>query len=385
MAGVDETAAWAWDLLRWPVLLCLVALLVVVVFHTGPTGARRRSHSLPRRRPRRRPLAPRLRRLLHLRHDPRRLQQALRLPLRKRGVPRLAVAVEPGAAERGTVRGGTVQGQGGGGGGTGSGTGVGVRRCRRFRTGSWSRRHGVPFRSWFSPPHPGGTTSLRAPAPPHPITPLRQGIRGNPGVQQMGDQCSRHVVPEAVAAEHPVVAVGDECHARPGRAFVPCPAYAVRRFRRGGDVIAFSVQRDDMAPRRLHDRLPRRPPRGEGDDTTHLGMTRGAQSGPASHGVAEQHRRYGAGELGQGVQRAQGVLGRVGTVAVPAADAVADPGHQHVGGRESGGHRTLDGVHAQRGQLPRPRGAFTRRLTPCRTRTAARGCDTRRRTLNAGC
>ncbi len=48
MAGVDETAAWAWDLLRWPVLLCLVALLVVVVFHTGPTGAgRRRSHSLP--------------------------------------------------------------------------------------------------------------------------------------------------------------------------------------------------------------------------------------------------------------------------------------------------------------------------------------------------
>ncbi|MFJ9244566.1 YihY/virulence factor BrkB family protein [Streptomyces sp. NPDC101776] len=47
MAGIDSTAAWAWDLLRWPVLLCLVALLVVVVFHTGPTGARRRGHSLP--------------------------------------------------------------------------------------------------------------------------------------------------------------------------------------------------------------------------------------------------------------------------------------------------------------------------------------------------
>ncbi|MGW0835840.1 YihY/virulence factor BrkB family protein [Streptomyces prunicolor] len=47
MAGVDETAAWAWDLLRWPVLLCLVALLVVVVFHTGPAGASRRGHSLP--------------------------------------------------------------------------------------------------------------------------------------------------------------------------------------------------------------------------------------------------------------------------------------------------------------------------------------------------
>ncbi|MGW7426671.1 YihY/virulence factor BrkB family protein [Streptomyces sp. NPDC054813] len=45
--GMDTTAAWAWSLLRWPVLLCLVALLVVVVFHTGPAGARRRGHSLP--------------------------------------------------------------------------------------------------------------------------------------------------------------------------------------------------------------------------------------------------------------------------------------------------------------------------------------------------
>ncbi|MDH6608596.1 membrane protein [Streptomyces sp. SAI-208] len=45
--GVDGTAAWAWSLLRWPVLLCLVALLVVVVFRTGPAPARRRGHSLP--------------------------------------------------------------------------------------------------------------------------------------------------------------------------------------------------------------------------------------------------------------------------------------------------------------------------------------------------
>ncbi|MFG2953684.1 YihY/virulence factor BrkB family protein [Streptomyces sp. NPDC048291] len=45
--GVDTTAAWAWSLLRWPVLLCLVALLVVVVFHTGPAPARRRERSLP--------------------------------------------------------------------------------------------------------------------------------------------------------------------------------------------------------------------------------------------------------------------------------------------------------------------------------------------------
>ncbi|MFF7469076.1 YhjD/YihY/BrkB family envelope integrity protein [Streptomyces sp. NPDC008092] len=45
--GLDTTVAWAWSLLRWPVLLCLVALLVVVVFHTGPAVARRRRHSLP--------------------------------------------------------------------------------------------------------------------------------------------------------------------------------------------------------------------------------------------------------------------------------------------------------------------------------------------------
>ncbi|MEU3830654.1 YihY/virulence factor BrkB family protein [Streptomyces sp. NPDC029080] len=36
-----------WDLARWPLLLCLVALLVVVVFHTGPAPARGRRHSLP--------------------------------------------------------------------------------------------------------------------------------------------------------------------------------------------------------------------------------------------------------------------------------------------------------------------------------------------------
>ncbi|GAA5020573.1 YihY/virulence factor BrkB family protein [Streptomyces siamensis] len=45
--GFDATFAWAWGLLRWPLLLCLVALLVVVVFHTGPAPARRRTRSLP--------------------------------------------------------------------------------------------------------------------------------------------------------------------------------------------------------------------------------------------------------------------------------------------------------------------------------------------------
>ncbi|MEU6478618.1 YihY/virulence factor BrkB family protein [Streptomyces sp. NPDC047017] len=45
--GLDATVAWAWSLLRWPVLLCLAAVLVVVVFHTGPAPARRRRHSLP--------------------------------------------------------------------------------------------------------------------------------------------------------------------------------------------------------------------------------------------------------------------------------------------------------------------------------------------------
>ncbi|MFD4411730.1 YihY/virulence factor BrkB family protein [Streptomyces sp. NPDC058476] len=45
--GLDDTAAVAWGVLRWPLLMCLVALLVLVVFHTGPRPARRRGHSLP--------------------------------------------------------------------------------------------------------------------------------------------------------------------------------------------------------------------------------------------------------------------------------------------------------------------------------------------------
>ncbi|MFJ2902026.1 YihY/virulence factor BrkB family protein [Streptomyces sp. NPDC087212] len=45
--GLDAIATWGWNLLRWPVLMCLVALLVVVLFHTGPPAARRRSRSLP--------------------------------------------------------------------------------------------------------------------------------------------------------------------------------------------------------------------------------------------------------------------------------------------------------------------------------------------------
>jgi membrane protein len=47
MLHLDTTAALAWNLARWPMLLFLVALLVVVVFHTGPLQARRRRHSLP--------------------------------------------------------------------------------------------------------------------------------------------------------------------------------------------------------------------------------------------------------------------------------------------------------------------------------------------------
>ncbi|MFF3615109.1 YihY/virulence factor BrkB family protein [Streptomyces sp. NPDC002580] len=45
--GVDGTVGVAWNLLRWPLLMCLAALLVLIVFHTGPPPARRRRHSLP--------------------------------------------------------------------------------------------------------------------------------------------------------------------------------------------------------------------------------------------------------------------------------------------------------------------------------------------------
>ncbi|MEU6466080.1 MULTISPECIES: YihY/virulence factor BrkB family protein [Streptomyces] len=44
---LGSTAALIWSIARWPVLLCLVAVLVVVVFHTGPSPARRRRQSLP--------------------------------------------------------------------------------------------------------------------------------------------------------------------------------------------------------------------------------------------------------------------------------------------------------------------------------------------------
>ncbi|MEV7180954.1 YihY/virulence factor BrkB family protein [Kitasatospora sp. NPDC093679] len=47
LLGADATAAWTWSLLRWPLLLLLVTVLVIVVFRTGPEPARRRAFSVP--------------------------------------------------------------------------------------------------------------------------------------------------------------------------------------------------------------------------------------------------------------------------------------------------------------------------------------------------
>ncbi|CAL9609247.1 YihY/virulence factor BrkB family protein [Streptomyces albus] len=44
--GLAGAGALAWQLLRWPVLLCLVTLLVVVVFRTGPATPAARRHRL---------------------------------------------------------------------------------------------------------------------------------------------------------------------------------------------------------------------------------------------------------------------------------------------------------------------------------------------------
>lgn len=44
---LDSGVTLVWSLVRWPLLLSLVALLVVVVFHTGPPSAHRRRYSLP--------------------------------------------------------------------------------------------------------------------------------------------------------------------------------------------------------------------------------------------------------------------------------------------------------------------------------------------------
>ncbi|MEU1042398.1 YihY/virulence factor BrkB family protein [Streptomyces sp. NPDC005551] len=46
-SGTGGTAAATWFLLRWPALVCLVALLVVVLFRSGPPVARQRRHALP--------------------------------------------------------------------------------------------------------------------------------------------------------------------------------------------------------------------------------------------------------------------------------------------------------------------------------------------------
>ncbi|MFD5805520.1 YihY/virulence factor BrkB family protein [Streptomyces sp. NPDC127020] len=47
LAGIGTTATAAWSLLRWPLLLCLVALLVLVLFRTGPAPARRSRQAVP--------------------------------------------------------------------------------------------------------------------------------------------------------------------------------------------------------------------------------------------------------------------------------------------------------------------------------------------------
>ncbi|MFC9793195.1 YihY/virulence factor BrkB family protein [Streptomyces sp. NPDC057695] len=44
---LDGSVPVIWGLARWPLLLALVALLVVVVFSTGPSSARTRRHSVP--------------------------------------------------------------------------------------------------------------------------------------------------------------------------------------------------------------------------------------------------------------------------------------------------------------------------------------------------
>ncbi len=45
--GLGTAVTTTWYLLRWPVLLCLVAGLVVVLFRTGPPQAKRAHHALP--------------------------------------------------------------------------------------------------------------------------------------------------------------------------------------------------------------------------------------------------------------------------------------------------------------------------------------------------
>ncbi|MGW2853661.1 YhjD/YihY/BrkB family envelope integrity protein [Streptomyces sp. NPDC001215] len=45
--GLGEAAEAVWVLLRWPALMALVALLVLVLFRTGPPQARTLRHAVP--------------------------------------------------------------------------------------------------------------------------------------------------------------------------------------------------------------------------------------------------------------------------------------------------------------------------------------------------
>ena len=45
--GLGDAGAAAWNLLKWPALLCLVALLVLVLFRSGPPAARGWRHGVP--------------------------------------------------------------------------------------------------------------------------------------------------------------------------------------------------------------------------------------------------------------------------------------------------------------------------------------------------
>ena len=45
--GLAQAGETLWEVLKWPVLLCLVACLIVVLFSTGPRSARSVRHALP--------------------------------------------------------------------------------------------------------------------------------------------------------------------------------------------------------------------------------------------------------------------------------------------------------------------------------------------------
>ena len=122
---------------------------------------------------------------------------------------------------------------------------------------------------------------------------------------------------------------------------------------RWGDGVAVAVQEQDVASGEVVAGVLGGAPGREGDQAGDGRVAAGPQGGAAAHGVADQHGGHRAEVRGEFVECGEGVLGGVGTGAVPAAVAVADGAEGDVGARRRPGQRAQEAVHAQQREVER--------------------------------